>query len=539
MDKRTIYALMMMMVLFMVFDQFVWKKQVPQAAEETIEQSTQSVPEEKASEEPILSEESVVSSDFVPVEIAHDLSLENDLVKISFTNLGAKITQVELKNFAMRDGNNVRLIPEDNHIAAIKLIHPGLETHLDKQGFAYIQESGRQIKFYLSTQKDSVVVLSYRLNDDYGLDLDMKVIDYLPINGVSISFASGIADTESNLKTKMQDYKFILFADNAIKKLDLKKLATEHVGSTESFNWAAIKSKYFTLAIKETEPTLTRSYVAHKNTVTDSPAFSIESTQRVAKNEWVQSYTLYLGPADASILKTYGHGMDNIAELGAKWLRWLSAIFAWFLKFLHGYIRNYGVVIILFALVIKVVLHPLTHKQLDASLKMQKIQPLQQEIQQKYKGDPKRMQVELSKLYKEAGTSPTAGCLPLILQMPIFFSLYNVLRFSLDMRNAHFVGWLTDLSEPDKFKVLPILMGLFMILQSRMMQAPQQNLDSMDDKAKAAAQSAKMMTWAAPVIMFFVFQNMPAGLVLYWTTFNVFSIIQQYYLQKHFKKKDI
>jgi len=122
--------------------------------------------------------------------------------------------------------------------------------------------------------------------------------------------------------------------------------------------------------------------------------------------------------------------------------------------------------------------------------------------------------------------------------MPIFFSLYNVLRYSLDMRNAHFVGWLSDLSEPDHLMILPILMAVFMIIQSRMMRPPAQNEAEMDDKQKAALQSQKMMTWLMPVMMFVIFRSMPSGLVLYWTVFNILSVVQQYYLQKHFKQKE-
>jgi YidC/Oxa1 family membrane protein insertase len=201
-------------------------------------------------------------------------------------------------------------------------------------------------------------------------------------------------------------------------------------------------------------------------------------------------------------------------------------------------VKNYGVVLIILALILKVLLHPLTHKSMDASIKMQKIQPQMQALQKKYKDDPKTLQMEMSKLYKEAGANPMSGCLPLLLQMPIFFSLYNVLRYSLDMRNAGFVLWLKDLSEPDPYLILPIIMGIFMVIQSLMMQPKRGNPEEMDDKQRAAQSSQKMMTWLMPIMMFFIFRNMPAGLVLYWTVFNIFSVIQQYYLLKHYKNKE-
>lgn len=531
-----------MLVVFLVFDQFVWKPQRAVTAgqnteTETVERTSAPISEPVSEEQEIALE--TIPSAFKPNTIIDGIALRNELVTVHFSNIGAQISQVELAKFKMRDDSSVRLIPEGKSIGGITLVHPGSETDLRGEVFAVDQTDDRNISFYLSTDKENVVAIHYTLNDDYGVEMDVTIEDYNAISGLSISFEAGIADTEENLKTKTQDYKFYLSANNELQKTDMKKLLKEPNGYLSTFGWAAIRSKYFTLAIQEKEPPLTKNYHAKVNQETDSPSFVIDSVQRTAKSNIQQSFTLYLGPADPSLLKTYGKGMENIAELGYSWLRWLSSAFAWFLKWLHSYIRNYGVVIIIFSLLLKLILHPLSHKQLDSSLKMQRIQPQVQEIQKKYKGDPKRMQTELSQLYKDAGTSPLSGCLPLILQMPIFFSLYSVLRYSLDMRNAHFVGWLKDLSEPDPYMILPIIMGIFMVLQSLLMRPPQQNIDQMDEKQKAAAQSAKMMTWIMPVMMFFIFRNMPAGLVLYWTVFNIFSVVQQYYLQKHLKKKEI
>jgi YidC/Oxa1 family membrane protein insertase len=185
----------------------------------------------------------------------------------------------------------------------------------------------------------------------------------------------------------------------------------------------------------------------------------------------------------------------------------------------------------IFALILKVVLSPLTKKSLTSGRKMQKIQPLMREIQQKYKNDLKTQQIELQKLYKEHDVSPLGGCLPLLLQMPIFFALYPVLHASIEFRQASFVGWLNDLSAPDQYWILPIMMGIFVFIQQKMMQA-KQDLSQMDEKQAAMVQSTKMMAYVMPPFLVFIFSGLPSGLVLYWTTFNIFSIIQQYYLNK-------
>ena len=161
------------------------------------------------------------------------------------------------------------------------------------------------------------------------------------------------------------------------------------------------------------------------------------------------------------------------------------------------------------------------------------------EIQQQYKHDPQKMNQELQKLYKEHKINPLGGCLPLLLQMPIFFALYPVLRSSIDLRQAEFFGWITDLSEPDKFWVLPILMGISMFLQQKMTQVTPspEDLKKMDEKQQAQIQSQKMMMYIMPIFMFFIFKSLPSGLVLYWMVFNVFQIAQQLY--KDYKKKAI
>ncbi|HQP33418.1 MAG TPA: YidC/Oxa1 family membrane protein insertase, partial [Candidatus Cloacimonas sp.] len=213
-------------------------------------------------------------------------------------------------------------------------------------------------------------------------------------------------------------------------------------------------------------------------------------------------------------------------------------IFEWILKFLHRYIKNYGVVILIFAVIIKLLLHPLTQHQMVHSMRQQKMQPYIEEIRKKYANDVVKQREELTKLYKENKTSMTAGCLPLLIQIPILIPLYSILRYSLDMRNAAFCLWLKDLSEPDPYMILPIIMGGFMLLQSLMMRPKNVDKAQMTEQQKMQQSQMKIMTWGMPIFMVIIFRSMPAGLVLYWTAFNVLSILHQYFLTKHIKKKE-
>ncbi len=540
MDKRTLLALLLMMIVFMIFNQFVWKpKPVATDASSPAQKSPQTSAPAPATTDTLPAQplaDSLLSSTVK----AETISLENDLMKVSFSSQGASITQVELKKFQMHDGEAVKLIPGRQSIANLSLLHSDGDTPLQQVVFSsQVSPDGRGVNFFLGDPANPKLKKSYSLDSRYGIALNVEANNLKPITGIELDFGSGIADTERASKSKLQDYKFIYYADNVIERVALSKFKKSRpAGTVNSFNWMALRGKYFCLALKENEPALMRSFSTGINPSTGNPSFSIDSRQGSPKQSWSQSFRIYAGPNDWTILKDYGKQMDNIPERGVRWLRWLSDIFAWLLKFLHRYIKNYGVVLLVFAILMKLLLHPLTHKQMEHGLKQQKLQPYLEEIRKKYPTDIKKQQEEMKALYKEHNTSMGAGCLPILIQMPIIIPLYNVLRYSLDMRNASFVGWLKDLSEPDPYLVLPIIMGIFMLVQSLMMRPPKSDESKLTEQQKMQQQQMKMMTWLMPVMMFFIFKGMPAGLVLYWTAFNILSVVHQYYLNKHFKNKE-
>jgi len=543
MDKRTLIALILMLLLFLIFNQFIWKPQSLKnqaqkaSAPQTAEQKPAAVP---AAADTLPVSQSADSLLIAAQGTEQSFQLRNSLMTVSFSNKGGTITQVELKNFKMHDGKPVTLIPSKQSIAGLKLLHSGGDTDLSQTLFQHqFSPDSLSVSFFLGDPAKPQVEKRYTIDTRYGITLAVSTSNYKAINGIGLDFGSGIADTEKIMKSKIQDYKFLYYADNQINKFSLARLKkTQPAGSFNSFNWMALRSKYFNLSLKEFDPSLMRNFTTGINKTTGNPTFSLDSRQSSPKLSWSQRFVIYAGPNDYTILKDYGNQMDSIPERGASWLRWLSNFFAWLLKFLHRYIHNYGVVLLVFAVLMKLLLHPLTHKQMEHGLKQQKLQPYLEEIRKKYPNDMVKQQAEMKALYKEHNTSMGAGCLPLLIQMPIIIPLYNVLRYSLDMRNASFVGWLKDLSEPDPYMILPIIMGIFMLIQSLMMRQPPMDESKLTEQQKMQQQQMKMMTWFMPLMMFFIFKSMPAGLVLYWTTFNILSVIHQYYLNKHFKNKE-
>jgi YidC/Oxa1 family membrane protein insertase len=191
---------------------------------------------------------------------------------------------------------------------------------------------------------------------------------------------------------------------------------------------------------------------------------------------------------------------------------------------MHSVVPNYGIVIILFSLIIKAIFHPLTKKSMRSMRRMQSLQPKMEKLRERFKDDAQRMNSEMMKLYRDAGVNPVSGCLPLLPQMPIFYGLFQVFRTTIELRGAHFVGWLTDLSQKDPYYILPIIMTVSFFLQQRQ--------SSKDPKQK-------MLTYILPLVFGFMFKDFPAGLTLYWTMYNIFSVIEQTWLIGHPESMEI
>lgn len=234
-------------------------------------------------------------------------------------------------------------------------------------------------------------------------------------------------------------------------------------------------------------------------------------------------FTLFVGPLDYNILSSFNAGLEKLLDLGAAPLtpdivvEPIAVGMLWLFKGLYKFTPNYGVVIIVFSILIKLLTLPLSRKSAKSMARMAEIQPRLEKLKEKHKNDPKKLNEETLKLYREIGFNPFAGCLPLLLQFPLFMALYAVLSTAIELRQAPFVFWISDLSAADGLFIMPVLMTLLMFWQ--------QKLTIRDPKQK-------MMVYLLPAIFFFFFFQMPAGLVLYWTLFNLFSVLEQYWVKK-------
>ncbi|MDE6477761.1 MAG: membrane protein insertase YidC [Alphaproteobacteria bacterium] len=238
---------------------------------------------------------------------------------------------------------------------------------------------------------------------------------------------------------------------------------------------------------------------------------------------------LYAGPREQRILSaaaTVIPGVDKTMDYG--WFWFLARPMLWALNGLYGIVMNYGVAIILLTLALRGILWPLTRKSYTSMMAMQKMQPEMARIQKLYANDKPRMQMEMMRLYQTHKTSPMSGCLPMLIQIPIFFALYKALLISVQMRSAQFL-WISDLAVMDPYFILPVLMGATMWWQQRLQSGGATTGNDV------AAQTQRMMKWM-PVLFTVMFAWMPAGLVLYWTVSNLFGIGQMYIIKRSTRK---
>ena len=296
-------------------------------------------------------------------------------------------------------------------------------------------------------------------------------------------------------------------------------------------DWIAYTSQHFTMAVvpEGLVPNLAHMKVLNPGTemvetTLVGPVLKIEPN---AQHEL--QFKVYTGPKEIEALKAAHAKLEKAIDFG--WFDVIAQPLLLCLKFFYRYIHNYGVAIIILTVLIKLLFWPLTNKSFVSMQAMKKVQPMMQKIREKYKDDPQRMNQEIMQLYRTQKVNPFGGCLPMVLQIPVFFALYKVLNSSIAMRHAPFVWWINDLSAPDRLPVgfnipyvgglpvLTLLMGASMFIQQKM------------TPMTGDPRQAKLML-LMPVVFTFMFVNFPSGLTLYWFVNNVLSIGQQYLLNR-------
>lgn len=495
--------------------------------------------------------------------------IENDVAVFEFSTTGGNFNKVFLKNF-----NNWYSAGEGNGEAQTKhlvqLIHYSLGGSYD---VAFVSSEGKAVNTgklsfnyeqkkykHLVSGTDSVRIdFTYNIDDarsltksyvfygdKYIIKSDIRFRGFnnlISNNSFDLVWNNGIRFVEENSVDESTFSDAIVYYGDEAVDIDAsspgEKVVKEFRGRVD---WIAVRNKYFAAIIKpESKNSIEGAYV--------------EGTREVYPNEGVRefynarliipfkntqdetySFTIFIGPIDYDILSEIDKSLRSIINFGGFFgLKFIVRPIAEYIllplfKFLHAFIPNYGIVIIVFSLIIKIVVYPLTKSSYRSMKKMQALQPKIAEIKEKYKDDAQKMNKETMKLYSTYGVNPAGGCLPILLQMPIFIALWGLFQAAIDLRQQPFFWWIQDLSRPDViydlgFKLplfgiqqisgLAILMGLTTFVQQKM---------TMKDPKQAA------LVYIMPVMLTILFMTFPSGLNLYYFMFNLFSIIQQYYI---------
>lgn len=489
--------------------------------------------------------------------------VETPLYRVEISSVGARIVSWQSLVHLDADQQPVELVPQGDDAAAkgddaVTFVAGSVE--LGSVNFG--SESPAQQTLSVATGSASLVLTARTAGDleirktytfdpeSYTMLVDLEVVAAGPrataaanLVGPPVSarfgWPQGIASTERASSAEQAAFKSIARVgddQHAMNRKDIGKSADKvNARYTGSVRFATVQNKYFTVAgILPQGPnqTVEGTVVLSADPARHQQMWAIEAPLRApsAGNGVIAAsrLTTYIGPQETDTLRAFGLGLEKTMEMGWALFRPLAEGVLWILGHMYSVISNYGVVIILFSVVMKLVFWPLTRTSTESMKKMQALQPKVQEIQKKYKDNREKLSQETMKLYQKEKVNPMAGCLPLLVQMPVFIALYQALAHTISLRNAPFVLWMDDLSQPDalfslpfsvpfignEFNVLPILMSASMWVQTKI--TPTANL---------GGQMALMNT-LMPVIFLFMFYQMPSGLVLYWLVVNIMSIYQ-------------
>lgn len=476
---------------------------------------------------------------------SEEITVETSLYTAVFSTRGGSIKSFLLKKYLLEDGSYVELIGGDGQ-GNLGVLLPTEEDTLDTSSFLF---SANKKKVTLSERKQSDV-LEFVLNlDEYRqikktftfyqdrYDISMKIDlrnigDLIDGSYYYLTWRSGVESTEPDLKADMQNAKaYALQGDNKEDFNVDERFEQKQLGSYPT-DWVAIKTKYFTVAVipqgvKGQGVRFIGEQVEKPNEEEPWKKYGFDLkmpfNERQSKTD---NYTLYFGPLDYDIIKSYGFELEQIIDLGPSIFRPFGKFVLWSFRWLHSFIPNYGWVIVIFSILIKLMLFPLTKKSYKSMKEMQALQPIMQELNEKYKDNAQKKQQEVMKLYKEYGVNPLGGCIPMVLQMPLLIALFNVFRSTIELRGASFIWWITDLARPDTvailpftiplygntLNILPLFMGVTMFIQ--------QKISMKDPKQKA-------MVYFMPLFLTLLFNSFPSGLNLYYALFNILSIMQE------------
>lgn len=525
--------------------------------------------------------------------------------ELSLTSKGAALSTAKLRDYDDRNRKNPQpfeiLHPSDIGLsfASKRLLLPelGKSFPLDKLNWTVVDinnktDANQSVSFTAVILQDDKEFLkltkTYTISkENYLLDCDMTVenLGKEPVKAAMEMFGPmGITREDVRIDTRTAAAGFInsqgvieVTKDNIKSVLKAGgKMELVHKNADFKYMWSSLSDKYFTSIIRPVpnDNNLYSNWEGKNYTVAFDPNPEVKDDENIGvmletqpaviagENSKTYKYQIYIGPKDKDLFNSvplyaqlgFINTIDFQACCGVVGFGWLSFFILDAMDWLHNFIPNYGVIIIIFVLIVRLVLHPITKKSQVSMMKMAKLGPMAEEIKKKYGDNKAEMQKQMAALYREQGLVPVLGCLPMFLQMPIWVALYSAINTGIEFRGAEFLPfWITDLSQSDalfyfpravenipligsfigtSFNLLPILLGVAMFAQQKLTPstAPPTN--------PQAAQQQKMMLWMMPIMMLMFLYRAPSGLNLYIMASTAAGVVEQYVIRKHIKERE-
>jgi YidC/Oxa1 family membrane protein insertase len=545
MEKRVLLAIVLCIIVLVLWEKFfVPKRQpAPPSTSPAVEQapSTPTKPDQEKPPVPktpttVAPTTSVPSYPTPAARTARDVTVETPLYRAVFTETGARLRSFALKNYreTIEEDSPGKELIKTSKIEHLPLAFNFVDRPVAALNLApYVADSKTSVT--VSEGQEHTLTFSYeapgwlRLTRQYHFIADSYLID------LTVSVENLGSQPWENAPTLGLISQPISAGTGSRYTFQGPALLVKIKGEEKfpgPIDWVAYTGQYFIMALLPVELTPNHAQLE----ALDAAVQMVEITligPKIALQPGVKqkfSYKLFLGPKEVNTLKGADPRLAKAVNFG--WFDVIAQPLLVCLKFFYRYLHNYGVAIILLTLLIKILFWPLTHKSYVSMKAMKKLQPKMQKIREKYKDDKEKMNQEIMQMYRTHKVNPVGGCLPMVLQIPVFFALYRLLYSSIAMRHAPFLWWINDLSAPDRFPIgvqipylgdglpiLTVLMGVSMYVQQKM--SPTGGDPKME----------KMMMMM-PVVFTVFFVNFPSGLVLYWLVNNVLSVGQQYYINK-------
>ncbi len=506
MDKRFLLTIVLTFIVLFIWQLFFFKPQPPNTSTSG---DTSNVQSEVQVENGHGGREALPTPSGNPLtlpETTTTIVVESPLYRAEISLLGGGIKSFTLKRFKLYTGDPVQLIPQNR---------PYLLADYGDTNDLSIFYTPNKSKVELEGDSEDTLILTAKLNEDTIRKIFVFNGNTYLINTkieapkpFSLILSQGINPTEKNRKRDISKFQALFYREK-LKKYSLKTLRKKTVAELgKGLIWTGIRSKYFFFATVWSSPIKIVNARGQDSLITLSAKVSNGNAK----------FMIYLGPIDYFLLKELGYGLSSVYSFGFALFSPFARAILYIFHFLQRFIPNYGVIIILIALLMKVVFWPLTIKSLRSMRKMQELKPKLDALRKLYKDDPQRLQKEMMELYKQYKVNPFSSCFILLLQLPIFWALYQILQNTIELRGAPFVLWIKDLSSKDPYYILPILMGATSLLQALMQPAQDQQ--------------SRMFSLFMPIFLTFIFLNFPSGIVLYWLTYSALSVIEQFWLKK-------